>query len=169
MNSSLNRRDVLRLGLVGAGLGATAVLSACNVAGVTVGGQTATRDRLVEPDAGKWKTWVLTSGSQFRPSAPQGSDMTQHEIEELRTLARQRDAAARERIAYWDAATPAYHWLSVNLDQINQGKGPGKGANASRPIALVNVAMYEATIAAWDAPQAQRGGLQPVHSGCQPP
>ena len=154
MDSSLNRRDLLRLGLVGGGLGATAVLAACSVGGLPFGGQATSPGPLIEPGAGKWKTWVLTSGSQQRPGPPPGSDGTQREIDDLRALARQRDAGARERIAYWDAATPAYHWLSVNLDQIGQGKGPGKGANAARHVALVNVAMYEAAIATWDAKYA---------------
>jgi len=156
MNSSLDRRDVLRLGLMGGGLGATAVLAACSVGGLTFGGQTSSPGPLVEPGAGRWKTWVLTTGSQFRPGPPPGSDGTQREIEDLRVLARQRDAGARQRIAYWDAATPVYHWLGVNLDQIGQGKGPGKGAIAGRHVALVNVAMYEAAVATWDAKYAYK-------------
>jgi len=152
LTGSVSRRNVLRLGLVAAGLGATGVLTGC-VSGESTGSDAHATGLAppVEPEAGKWKTWVLASGSELRPPPPPSSDSTRHELDELHGLAKQRDAGGLERITYWDVATPAYHWLSINLDQINQGKGPGKGANASRPIALVNVAMYEAAIATWDA------------------
>ena len=34
----------------------------------------------VEPNAGTWKTWVLTSGDQFRSAAPPDEAATQKEI-----------------------------------------------------------------------------------------
>jgi len=155
MTRHVNRRDVLRLGLAGGSLGAAGILSGCAVGGISIGSSpAASAGPPIEPRAGLWKTWVLSRGSQLRPEAPPGGDASQREIDELKSLARRRDATALGRIAYWDAATPAYHWLGVNLDQISQGKGPGKGANASHHIALVNVAMYEAAIATWDAKYA---------------
>src|ERR1700704_2090386 len=56
----------------------------------------------VEPLAGRWKTWVLTSGSQLRVSPPPDQAATTAELQELRLLATRRDAAARDRIGFWD-------------------------------------------------------------------
>jgi membrane-associated phospholipid phosphatase len=107
---------------------------------------------LIEPEAGTWKTWVLASGSQFRLPPPPDSAATRAEIDELQALASQRDAAARDRITFWNAGAPSYRWVEVALERIL--KGPVRGLNASRHVALVNVAMYDATIAAWDSKYA---------------
>jgi membrane-associated phospholipid phosphatase len=106
----------------------------------------------IEPEAGTWKTWVLASGSQFRLPPPPDSAATRGEIDELQALASQRDAAARDRIIFWNAGAPSYRWVEVALGSIL--KGPVWGLNASRHVALVNVAMYDATIAAWDSKYA---------------
>ena len=106
----------------------------------------------MEPRAGTWKTWVLTSGSQLRLPAPPHSAATRAEIDELRALAAQRDATARGQIAFWDAGAPSYRRVESAIDRIP--KGPVRGLNAARPIALVNVAIYDATIAAWDSKYA---------------
>ena len=47
----------------------------------------------IEPLAGTWKTWVLTSGSQLRLPPPP-ADLFGTEIAEVRTLESQRNAAA---------------------------------------------------------------------------
>jgi hypothetical protein len=72
---------------MGGGLEASAALAACNIGGLTLGAATASPASPVEPGAGRWKTWVLASGSQFRPGPPPGSDGTQREIGDLRALA----------------------------------------------------------------------------------
>ena len=45
-----------------------------------------------EPGAGAWQTWVIESGSQFRPAAPPDEAATAAEIEQLLAMA----AASRE-------------------------------------------------------------------------
>jgi hypothetical protein len=57
----------------------------------------------IEPDAGGWKTWVLSSGRQLQIAPPPDQATTTHEIAQLHALAAQRDAAALNRISYWDA------------------------------------------------------------------
>ena len=106
----------------------------------------------IKPEAGTWKTWVLASGSQLRLPPPPDSAASRAEIDELQALASQRDAAARDRITFWNAGAPSYRWVEVALERIL--KGPVRGLNASRHVALVNVAMYDATIAAWDSKYA---------------
>lgn len=109
---------------------------------------------LLEPQAGTWKTWVLASGSQLRLPPPPDDAATRAEIDELRALGDRRDAVARDRIAFWGAGAPPYRWVELALDRIL--KGPVRGLNAARYVALVNVAMYDATIAAWDSKYAYK-------------
>ena len=50
----------------------------------------------IEPDAGKWKTWVLTSGDQLRLPPPPDETATRAEIAQLKDIAKQRDAGTLE-------------------------------------------------------------------------
>jgi hypothetical protein len=103
----------------------------------------------IEPHAGKWKTWVLTSSDQLRLSPPPDEAATRAEIAQLKVIAKQRDAATLERIIWWNAGPPGYRWTSIAIP-------PGQ-ANAnlhSRIMALLSVAIYDATVAAWDSKYA---------------
>jgi membrane-associated phospholipid phosphatase len=102
----------------------------------------------VEPGAGGWKTWAIESGGQFRLPPPPDRDATRAEMEELEALAAQRDAAALDRINYWDAGAPAYRWNDLAARYL-----VGKPRTA-RAVALLNVAIYDATVAAWDTKYA---------------
>ena len=51
----------------------------------------------IEPNAGKWKTWVLDSGDQLRLPAPPDEAATRTEIAQLKDIAKQRDAATLNR------------------------------------------------------------------------
>src|SRR5262245_3118267 len=66
------------------------------------------RSDQIEPRAGQWKTWTLSSGSELRLPAPPDAASTKAELTELRRLAGQRDAAAIERIRYWDFWSPSH-------------------------------------------------------------
>jgi membrane-associated phospholipid phosphatase len=103
----------------------------------------------IEPNAGQWKTWVLTSGSQFRLPAPPGRDESKEEIQVLEKLAEQRDAAAVDLIKFWDAGSPSYQWNQMTLSELKKfGVGTPRG---ERVLALVHVAIYDAMVAAWDS------------------
>src|SRR5216683_2598551 len=102
----------------------------------------------LEPGAGGWRTWVLDSGSQLRPSAPPDRASTRTEIEALRAMAGERDAAALDQVTYWASGAPGYRWNEI---AIAQGLKDGIAIAAYRVLALVNVAIYDATVAAWDA------------------
>src|SRR5713101_4864463 len=103
----------------------------------------------IEPNAGEWKTWVLTSGSQLRLPAPPGSHESKEEIEVLEKLAEQRDAAALDLIKFWDAGAPSYQWNQMTINEIKKfNVGTVRG---ERALALVHVAIYDATVAAWDS------------------
>jgi membrane-associated phospholipid phosphatase len=102
----------------------------------------------VEPGAGAWPTWTIASGSQLRLPPPPDRAATTAEIAELEALAAQRDGAALDRVSYWDAGAPGYRWNELAIKHT-QSKGV-VGNRAIRMLALLNVAVYDATIAAWD-------------------
>ena len=108
----------------------------------------------VEPLAGRWKTWVLSSGGQLRVPPPPDAAAGSAELGQLRGLARQRDPAALDRIAFWDSGAPGYRWNGILADELFKHRLTG--ATTSRHIALVQVAIYDATIAAWDSKYAHR-------------
>ncbi len=101
----------------------------------------------VEPGAGGWKTWFLQSGSQLRLQPPPDSAA---EVAEVRAMAARRDAATMERIEYWDAGSAAYRWNEIALDLCNV-KNNYTVSVAGRVLALMNGAIYDGAIAAWDS------------------
>jgi hypothetical protein len=102
----------------------------------------------IEPNAGKWKTWVLTSATQIPVPAPPNSEQTKKEIEQLKRLAAERNAAVEEQVRYWNTGAPSYRWNQILRDEINNND-PFTGTLPSRNFALINVAIYDATVAAW--------------------
>jgi len=99
----------------------------------------------IEPDAGKWKTWFITSGKDWRLPAPPAY---KGEIAEV--LARQQhpDAADLQQILYWNAGAPAYRWQEL-MSKLWMTNEDGILANM-----LLGVATYDATVAAWDSKYA---------------
>lgn len=140
------RRGLLRGGATAVAIGAAAWLPGTAPASVVAasGGQ-------IEPTAGTWKPWVLASGSELRPPPPPDQAATNAELDQLRALAGQRDAA-REQIAFWDAGAPSYRWVNIALDQL--ARKPMTNPRMMRLLALMNVAIADALVAAWDAKYA---------------
>lgn len=103
----------------------------------------------IEPLAGTWATWVLTSGSELRLPAPPDARETRAEILELFALEAQRDGAARDRIAFWSSGPPSYRWVELGVNQVLAK--PLNNPRNQRTLALLNVAIYDATVAAWDS------------------
>ncbi len=98
---------------------------------------------------GTWQTWVLESSDQFRLDAPPDDAATTEEITQLMTMVAERDDAALQQIAYWNAGAPSYRWNQIAIDQLLVGATPHN--IAARDLALMHVAIYDATIAAWDS------------------
>lgn len=103
----------------------------------------------IEPQAGRWKTWVLSSGSQLRLPAPPDGLAQEVEIRNLITRAGRRDTATLNAISFWDSGPPGYRWNEFAINQLvrNSISGP----RSVRILSLLNVAIYDATIAAWDS------------------
>jgi membrane-associated phospholipid phosphatase len=103
----------------------------------------------VEPGAGKWKTWVIPSGSALRLPAPPDSEITGTELRWVKECISQRDATTLSTVRYWDAGSPSYRWM-----KIAEGLIQSSGFSAplqTRAFALVAAAMSDAAVAAWDS------------------
>ena len=107
----------------------------------------------IQPQAGAWKTWLLSSGRQLRPSPPPDRAATEAELRELKALAGRRDGAALDRIAYWDAGPAPYRWTEALIEWTQVRTFLANGP-LWRAFALATAAMHDATIAAWDAKYA---------------
>lgn len=103
----------------------------------------------VEPTAGSWKTWVLTSGGQFRLPAPPDAATTAAELDQLKAVPR--DSTTLDKIAYWDVGAPGYRWDALVRDELFKHGVVNASAATSRQLSLVDIAIYDATIAAWDS------------------
>jgi len=121
-----------------------------------------------ERNAGSWKTWVIDSGSQFRVPPPPDRIATEKELDELEAMAAARNRATLDLIGYWGTGSPSYRWSEMAVaEHLKNGIG---WPNASRNLALMHIAVYDAMIAAWDSkyaynrprPTAVKPGLSTV-------
>jgi len=106
----------------------------------------------VEPGAGSWKTWVISSGNAFRLPPPPDSEVTAVELRWVKDCISQRNQAALASIRFWDAGAPAYRWMQLAaLSVVNAGLPTPL---QTRALALVAAAISDATVAAWDSKYA---------------
>ena len=101
----------------------------------------------VEPEAGKWKTWFISSGKDYRLGAP-GS--YKNEIAEVLSRQQNLDSTARQQIQFWNAGAPGYRWQEM----ISKLWMYDTSYNGSLTLMLMGVANYDAIIAAWDSKYA---------------
>jgi hypothetical protein len=101
----------------------------------------------VEPDAGNWKTWFISSGKSYRLPGP---GAFKEEIGEVLTRQQDLDSAGWQQILYWNAGAPGYHWQEM-MTKLWQNDTSAGAAIANM---LMNVSIYDATIAAWDTKYA---------------
>jgi membrane-associated phospholipid phosphatase len=103
----------------------------------------------IEPTAGEWRTWVISSGKDYRVPPPPSRHKTRVELQTMANLISRNDAQTRQQIAFWDAGAPSYRWL----DMINARVlgGTPTTAYAHRVYMYVAQAMYDATIATWES------------------
>jgi membrane-associated phospholipid phosphatase len=103
----------------------------------------------IEPTAGTWKTWAISSGKDFRVPPPPNRHATRQELREVHAAVRNQDPAVLASITYWSAGAPAYRWMQLISNRIASGK-PVTGYS-HRLYTYVAMAMYDATVAAWDS------------------
>ena len=103
----------------------------------------------VEPNAGNWKTWVISSGSTYRLPAPPDTEITATELGWVKDCISRRDAAALTAIHYWDAGSPGYRWMQLAQQSVVNAGLPTP--LQTRALALVAAAISDAMVAAWDS------------------
>lgn len=102
----------------------------------------------IEPNAGAWKTLIIKSGREFRLPPPPDAKATQSELKTMLTQARP-DAKTQQEIMYWNAGSPVYRWRQVVYELK-----PPNNLRYGNVATLLEIALYDATIAAWDSKYA---------------
>jgi membrane-associated phospholipid phosphatase len=102
-----------------------------------------------EPAAGNWKTWFIASAKDYRPPAPPAN---QKEIAEVLSRQRALDSAGLQQIRYWNAGAPGYRWQNF-MGRLWMSEALNDGILANM---LMSIAIYDATIAAWDTKYAYK-------------
>src|SRR5215217_4050840 len=101
----------------------------------------------VEPAAGNWKTWFITSGKAYRLPPPASY---KDEIAQIIAAQQGLDSAGRQQILYWNAGAPGYRWQDM-ISKLWMYDTSNNGVLANM---LLCTAIYDATIAAWDTKYA---------------
>jgi membrane-associated phospholipid phosphatase len=101
----------------------------------------------VEPTAGTWKTWFITSGKDYRLPAPSSY---KNEIAEVIAKQKNLDATTKQQIVFWNAGSPGYRWQ----DMMNKQWAVDTGRYGALANMLLGTATYDATIAAWNTKYA---------------
>jgi membrane-associated phospholipid phosphatase len=98
---------------------------------------------------GGWKTWVISSGRDHGVPPPPGAAESKAELDWLKGVATLNDPKIAAQVRFWDSGPPSYRWMEL----INQRQVAGQtvGAYPVRAYAYVALAVYDATIAAWNA------------------
>ena len=97
-----------------------------------------------EPNAGQWKTWFITSVKNYRLPPPLSN---KDEIAQVLSAQHALDSAGMQKIVYWNAGAPGYHWYDMMFG-LWMTDITGNGALANM---LIGTAIYDATVAAWDS------------------
>lgn len=109
----------------------------------------------IEPAAGSWKPWVMTSGSQFRPGPPPayGTPEFRAAAEELVDI-QENLTPEQEKIAqFWEGAEGTSLPAGIVMSEAEKDVEEAElsGPRVTRALALLNIAMADGGIAAWDA------------------
>ena len=103
----------------------------------------------LEAKAGNWKTWFIKSGKDYRLPAPSSY---KEEIAQVLSRQKELDSAGWQEIIHWNAGAPGYHGRDMTTKlYMTDTSYNGTGVMAGM---LLSVAIYDATIAAWDTKYA---------------
>jgi membrane-associated phospholipid phosphatase len=101
----------------------------------------------IEPGAGSWKTWFISSAKEYRlPPPPAYKD----EIAQVVAAQNALDSAGMAQIVHWNAGAPGYRWYGMMFRLWTSDPT----SNGALPNMLTGTAIYDATIAAWDSKYA---------------
>jgi hypothetical protein len=109
----------------------------------------------LEPLAGTWRPWNISSGSRFRPGPPPafGSRRYAREVREVYDVSRALTEEQKRIADFWadgpGTVTPPGHWNQIALDLIRRHRLSESAA--ARVLAALNTAQADAFITCWDA------------------
>src|SRR5258706_2566783 len=75
----------------------------------------------IEPKAGTWKTWAISSGKDFRVPPPPDATATRREVEGVARFIAEKDPRIADQVTFWDAGAPAYRWNDLIWNRIQSG------------------------------------------------
>src|SRR5436305_2668825 len=75
----------------------------------------------IEPGAGSWKTWIISSGKDFRVPPPPDAAATKAELDWVRAAVAEKDPNVVASISYWDAGAPGYRWIELITNRVIAG------------------------------------------------
>jgi membrane-associated phospholipid phosphatase len=125
----------------------------------------------IEPTAGQWKPWVIPTPHEFTVPPPPSGNTERDEITAMISRQENIDSLSLNEIHYWNAGPPAYRWQAAADDLIDSTQ------YFLRVYGLLNVAIYDATLAAWHAkyeynrkrPTPSQDGIQQMIAPPQTP
>jgi membrane-associated phospholipid phosphatase len=103
----------------------------------------------IEPQAGSWKTFVISSGRDFRVPPPPAEAETRAELAWVKAASADPDPRIEPQVRFWDAGAPSYRWIDIIARRQNAGQPTT--AFPHRVFTYVALAMHDATIAAWES------------------
>jgi membrane-associated phospholipid phosphatase len=105
----------------------------------------------LNPLAGSWIPWVMSSGDQVRPAPPPeyGSPVWQAELKMVQELAANLSFEQERSALWWGASSPAALLNGFAHELI--GKAGVGAPQAAQILADMHVAIADAAIAIWDA------------------
>ena len=80
----------------------------------------------VEPKAGTWKTWAISSGRDFRVPPPDAG-ATAGDLAWLKDFTQQKDPRIAEQVRFWNAGPPAYQIRTATSSCTSPGTRSGSG------------------------------------------
>ena len=97
-------------------------------------------------EVASWKPFLTYADSELNLPAPPDEKSSRKEVTEIKSKMANVDEHMMQRIKYWDAGAPSYRWNDmasrlVTFHDIN--------TFMRFPTAWVNMAIYDATLAAW--------------------
>ena len=103
------------------------------------------RQRGVEPDAGTWKTFVLSSGTEIPVPPPPRGRAAERDLAAVVKAAAARTDVTLDAISFWDTGSPGFRWNQVGAQLLVADPAP----DTFRVVTYLNLAIYDATIASW--------------------
>ena len=123
-------------------------------------------DPPIEPSAGQWKTWVISSGKDFRVPPPPSASETQAELHALADLISHNDAqaAGADCILGRRCVLRTAGWISSRIG-CSRARQPVHIRTVSMRTSQRS-AMYDATVAAWES-KSYDSATSPKRDGSQ--